>query len=70
MTKQQIDLLIEANNLAERLLSKLLETSTMAEQIKNDFSNWLALQTKCNRISTILTKAQSRCRRRALIYQK
>ena len=66
MTKQQIDLLIEANNLAANLLEKMTETSALADELKNSFDHWIEVQTEANRISRILTKAIARCKRRAL----
>ncbi len=66
MTKQQIDLLTEANELADRLLKKLLEASTIADELKCSFDHWIAAQTEVNRLNKILDKAVNRCKRRAL----
>ena len=69
MTKQQIDLLIEANELANQLLKKLLEASALADELKSSFDHWIAAQYEVNRLHKILDKAIHRCKRRALISQ-
>lgn len=68
MTEQQI-LLIEANELADRLLKKLLEASAIADELKCSFDHWIEIQTEVNRISLVLDKATARCKRRSLVSQ-
>lgn len=69
MTKQQAMLLIEANELSNRLLKKLLEASALADELKSSFDHWIAAQYEINRLHKILDKAINRCKRRALISQ-
>ena len=69
MTEQQTILLIEANELADRLLKELLKASAIAEELKSSFDHWIEIQTEVNRISRILTKATDRCKRRSLVSQ-
>jgi hypothetical protein len=54
MTKQQAILLIEANELASRLLKELLEASAIADELKSSFDHWIAAQTDVNRLHKIL----------------
>jgi hypothetical protein len=65
MTKQQAILLIEANELASRLLKELLEASAIADELKSSFDHWIAAQTDVNRLTKLLDKAIHRCKRRA-----
>ena len=67
MTKHQIDLLIEASELAANLLKKILEASATADELKCSFDHWIAAQTEVNRLNKILDKAVNRCKRRALV---
>lgn len=69
MTKQQAILLIEANELSNRLLKKILEASALADELKSSFDHWIAAQYEINRLHKILDKAIHRCKRRALISQ-
>ena len=69
MNKEQAILLIEANELADRLLKELLKASAIAEELKCSFDHWIEIQTEVNRISRILTKATDRCKRRSLVSQ-
>ena len=66
MTKQQAILLIEANELADRLLKKLLEASKLADELQSSFDHWIAAQWEINRLHKILDKAVNRCKRRAM----
>ena len=69
MNKEQAILLIEANELADRLLKELGKASEIAEELKCSFDHWIEIQTEVNRISRILTKATDRCKRRGLVSQ-
>ena len=66
MTKQQAILLIEANELSDRLLKKLLEASALADELESNFEDWIAAQYEVNRLHKILDKAIHRCKRRAM----
>ena len=66
MTKQQAILLIEANELADRLLKKLLEASKLADELQSSFDHWIAAHWEINRLHKILDKAVNRCKRRAM----
>jgi hypothetical protein len=69
MNKEQAILLIEANELADRLLKELLKASAIAEELKCSFDHWIEIQTEVNRISFVLDKATARCKRRSLVSQ-
>jgi hypothetical protein len=66
MTKQQATLLIQANELADKLLKKTLEASALADELKSSFDHWIAAQYEVNRLHKILDKAIHRCKRRAM----
>lgn len=69
MNKQQAILLIEANELADRLLKKLLEASALAEELESSLDHWIAAQYEVNHLHKILDKAIQRCKRRAMACQ-